>query len=333
MDVVEPIAVDVVMEAPAASYCADADRSRAALEEALSAARAPRQSKRGPLAPSDPRWSVSMGPSAPASGFSGRSIDAVIVDDAGAVVARRTISDRAARTCLPLARALGAWASLVLDAELARAKDDDDLKALAPPSDTSSVSRTSAREREVRDAGVVGEGGPSSARPLSIELGSMGYIRNGLSSTGGVGGLSAFVTIEVSPGWILRPTLAFGRSTTRVPITATESAALSHVGSRVDFCRRIPGNYIERRGIELDLCAGLDGGVVTSDAISGNRSGTAPRLGFGPAANLRGELGAGIALEVRSLVGANFLTMPLFEESRTPLVFASAELGVSMRLR
>lgn len=333
MDGVEPVAVDVVMEAPASSYCSDADRARAALEEALVAARAPRHTKKGPSAPADARWSISLGVSAQASATTGKTVDAVIVDDTGAVVARRTIADRAARTCLPLAKAVGAWASLVLDAELARAKDDDDLKSLAPQaSSDAGTGSHGPREREVRDAGVIGEGAPRS-RPPSIELGSMGYIRNGVSSTGGVGGLSAFVTIEVSPGWILRPTLAFGRSTTRVPVTATEFAALSHVGSRVDFCRRIPGNYIERRGIELDLCAGLDGGVVTSDAISGNRSGTAPRLGFGPAANLRGELGAGIALEVRSLVGANFLTMPIFEEARTPLVFAAAELGVSMRLQ
>ncbi|MBS2014654.1 MAG: hypothetical protein JST00_17330 [Deltaproteobacteria bacterium] len=326
----EPIAVDVVMEAPAASYCSDADRARASLEEALAAARAPRHaSKKAP----DARWAVTLGPSAPAAGFSGRSLDAVIVDDVGAIVARRTISDRAARTCMPLAKAVGAWASLVLDAELARAKDDDDLKTSSPPSsDVASSSRVSAREREVRDSGVIEEGGPR-PRPSSIELGSMAYVRNGLSSTGGVGGLTAFATIEVSPGWILRPALAFGRSTTRVPVTATESAALSHVGSRVDFCRRIPGNYIERRGIELDLCAGLDGGIVTSDAFNQGRSGTAPRLGFGPAANLRGELGAGIALEVRSLLGANFLTMPVLDELRAPLVFAAAELGVSVRLR
>lgn len=276
-----------------------------------------------------------MSPTTPAPSASGKSVDAIIVDDSGAVVARRTISDRAARGCLPLAKAVGAWASLVLDAELARAKDDDGSKALAPPPSTSDApTPTPAREREFRDAGVVGDA-PPRARPPTIELGSMGYIRNGVSATGGVGGLSPYVTIEVSPGWVLRPALAFGRSTTRVPLDAsgTQAAALSHLGTRVDFCRRIPGNYIERRGIELDLCAGIEGGIITSDALAGDRTGTAPRFGIGPAANLRGELGAGLALEVRSLVGANLLTMPILDEARTPLVFAAAELGVSMRLQ
>ena len=55
----------------------------------------------------------------------GKSVEAVIVDDAGTIVAQRTLTDRNAHACVPLARAVGAWASLVLDAELARAKDDD----------------------------------------------------------------------------------------------------------------------------------------------------------------------------------------------------------------
>lgn len=108
---------------------------------------------------------------------------------------------------------------------------------------------------------------------------------------------------------------------------------LSHLGARVDFCRRIPGNYVERRGVELDLCAGVEGGVVTSDALaSDGRSGTAGRAGIGPAANLRGELGGGLALEVRTLFGTNLVATSILDESRPPLVFASAELGVSMRL-
>jgi hypothetical protein len=54
-----------------------------------------------------------------------KSAEAVIVDDAGTIVAQRTLSDRNLRSCLPLARAVGAWATLVLDAEMVRAKDDD----------------------------------------------------------------------------------------------------------------------------------------------------------------------------------------------------------------
>ena len=56
------------------------------------------------------------------------------------------------------------------------------------------------------------------------------------------------------------------------------------------------------------------------------------RAGIGPAATLRGELAAGVALEVRGLVGANFIQSALLGQAEAPLVFASAELGVSVRL-
>jgi hypothetical protein len=160
-------------------------------------------------------------------------------------------------------------------------------------------------------------------------------MRNGMTSTGGFGGLSPFVTIEVSSGWVLRPSLAVGRATSRLPIsaTATETSAMSHFGARADFCRRIPGNYIERRGIEADLCAGVELGGITSDRGSSFGGGSsAARLGMGPSANLRGELGGGLALEVRGLFGVNYLNAPLQSEAPPPLVFASAELGVSVRL-
>ena len=127
-----------------------------------------------------------------------------------------------------------------------------------------------------------------------------------MTSTGGISGLSPFVAVEVANAWVLRPSLAFGRSTqgTRPPI-------MNHVGGRADFCRRIPGNYIERRGIEADLCAGVEGGVVTTQTGPSARGANAGRLGVGPSATLRGELGWGVALEVRGLLGANLLRSPL----------------------
>ena len=269
-----------------------------------------------------------------------RSVEAVIVDDAGTIVAQRMLTDRSAKVCLPLARAVGAWASLVLDAELVRAKDDDGSEPTPPPRPLapSSVVATSSglpvnpASRSLRDVapGAEGEGGASPRR--SIELGSMMYLRNGMTSTGGFGGISPFVTVEVAPSWVLRPALAFGRSTSPIPISAVETAMMSHVGGRADFCRRMPGNYIERRGIEADLCFGVEGGVVTSDRGASGRGGDAARFGLGPSANLRGELALGVALEVRGLLGANLVNQPVLVEPPVPLVFAAAELGISVRL-
>lgn len=291
---------------------------------------------------------MSVAPSATTSAAAGRgagpkSVEAVIVDDAGNVVAQRTLTDRSAKVCLPLARAVGAWASLVLDSELARAKDDDGSQptpAVAPSGAPASSATSTAVEtrapRQDRDTGAGTDGEPTPRR--SIELGTMGYLHNGLTYTGGFGGVSPFVTIEVAPSWVLRMALALGRSTGPILISESQTATLSHVGGRADFCRRIPGNYIERRGIEADMCWGVEGGMVTSDptgtasAAAEAAGGDAARLGLGPSATLRGELGAGIALEVRGLLGANLLTKPIRDEAAAPLVFAAAELGVSVRL-
>jgi len=340
---VDAVAVDAVLEV-APGECSDAERARAALEEALVAASAPRRHRVRPGHDGAARrWSVvvrsavslSMQASPQAVG---KSLDAVIVDDDGAIVARRTLGDPSARTCLPLARAVGVWATLVLDAELARAKDEEPNAAAAVgsggPSAPAPASASTAAD--ARDGGrdSAGERPPPTASPRrTIEVGAMGYLRNGLSETGGVGGLSPFVTVEVSKGWVIRSSVMWGRSTSLVPLAPREGAMVSHLGGRLDFCRRIPGNYVERRGVELDLCAGAEGGVVTSDALaSDRRTGTAGRAGIGPAANLRGELGSGLALEVRNVFGANLVATPILAEARPPLVFASAELGVSVRL-
>lgn len=277
-----------------------------------------------------------------------RSVEAVIVDDAGRIVAQRTLTDRSGRACLPLAHAVGAWASLVLDAEMNRAKDDDgtdggeagNVHEASSHAAVNSVGRANvgfanalpapgaARDLSPDDRPAEGSidrasGDAEKVPSRSVELGTMVYLRNGMTRTGGVAGLAPFVTVEVSSGWVLRPGLFFGRS------TSAGGPPLSHMGGRVDFCRRFPGNYVDRRGIEADLCAGLEGGLVTSadvDLVQGER--TSGRLGIGPSANLRGELGAGLALEVRGLVGANMLQA----QSLAPLVFVSGELGISMRL-
>jgi hypothetical protein len=163
--------------------------------------------------------------------------------------------------------------------------------------------------------------------PRAFEIGTMVYLRNGVLASGAVSGLSPFVAIEFANAWIVRPSLAVGRSTQATP------TVINHVGGRADVCRRIPGNYVERRGIEADFCAGMEGGVVTTQTGPSARGANAGRLGIGPSATLRGELGWGVALEARGLLGANLLLSPLLSEERQPpLLFAAAELGLSVRL-
>jgi len=263
---------------------------------------------------------------------SSKSAEAVIVDDAGTIVAQRTLSDRNLRSCLPLARAVGAWAMLVLDAEMVRAKDDDGtLTTPAIAEDPATDAEANASLRLVHthpdpDSTSPGEDGDRQSSPKrALEIGAMVYVRDGLLATGGMAGVSPFVAIELANAWVIRPSAAFGRST-------AGEVAMSQVGGRADVCRRIPGNYTERRGIEADLCAGFEAGVLTSQATETQRADSVARAGFGPAATLRGELAAGVALEVRGLIGANFIQTALVGQGAPPLVFAAAELGVSMRL-
>ena len=114
----------------------------------------------------------------------GKSVEAVIVDDAGTIVAQRTLTDRSARTCVPLARAVGAWASLVLDAEMVRAKDDDGSeptparpRARAAACELRSAASADSRLRaSARDAASSPDGEPATRTPRALELGTMVYL-------------------------------------------------------------------------------------------------------------------------------------------------------------
>jgi hypothetical protein len=347
VNAVDALAVEAVLESQA--DCADLERARAALSEALVAARAPahggsrlRGSRAtGPSAEphvaGGAHWTMTMTVAPSPVNVSARSAgtksaEAVIVDDAGTIVAQRTLSDRNARACLPLARAVGAWATLVLDAEMVRAKDEDGtVTTPASGDDPTGPSASKPQLRLVRtypdeDTASSTEGEHATPQEQrALEIGSMVYVRNGLLATGGMAGVSPFVAVELASAWVLRPSLAFGRTTER-------AVGISHVGGRADICRRIPGNYTERRGIEADLCAGFEAGVVTSQAGQTTRGDSVGRAGVGPAATLRGELAGGVALEVRGLVGANFIQSALLGQAEAPLVFAAAELGISVRL-
>ena len=348
VEVVEAVAVEAEMVVADRADCSDRDRARAALSEALIAASAPAHGGSRPrgarptsLPSSLAHWTVTMsvGPVRVSDGPSpskpaGKSVEAVIVDDAGTIVAQRTLTDRNARTCVPLARAVGAWASLVLDAELLRAKDDDGSAPTAPPPALSGESLPGApalqlsSSRPTRDTASPSDGTePATRTPRAFEVGTTVYLRNGVMASGAVSGISPFIAVEFANAWILRPSLAVGRSTQASP------TVINQVAGRADICRRVPGNYIERRGIEADLCAGLEGGVVTTQTGPSARGANAGRLGVGPSATLRGELGWGVALEVRGLLGANLLLSPLLsDDGQPPLLFAAAEIGVSVRL-
>jgi hypothetical protein len=319
---VDAVAIEAVMEATA--ECSDRGRAEAALVAALAAARAPRRGSPGGGGGPDRRWHLEMRVSTAAPGM--KVADAHISDDDGHPVADRSISDRTAGTCVALARAVSAWAQVVLDDELVRAHDETEREKLDAPAAVvpTAVLPSPHADGERADVGPKAEA--DTARPPTYEVGTMLLLRNGVASTGGIFGASPFVTVAFSEIWVLRPSLAIGTSTSRItPDDSSPGTNFTYLGGRIDFCRRIPGNYIDRRGIEFDVCAGGDAGYVTS------RINDVVRASLGPSAVLRGEIGANFGLETRVMAGANLLRAGLGADA--PFFVASGEVGGSVRFR
>jgi hypothetical protein len=331
---VDAIAVEVVVEATSA--CADRARAQSALANALANARAP---KRGPTGAA---WQVRVG--VDDTGAT-KTATARIVDDRGSLVAERSVSDRTA--CTPLARAIGAWASLVLDDELARARDaaDAPLRSASASASVNTNATPMNAPSEGRDGRppILESVDGSTAKDVdavpaqtedgrTFEVGLSGYVRDGLAADSGFAGGSAFVAFEVAKGWFVRPAVSYGTSTVQVALGEGHRSSFTHVGLRGDFCRRIPGNYIERRGLELDLCLGSDTSRVWGTGPDSEDL-SAMRESVGPSAALRGELGGSANLELRLASGVNFIRDALLHEEPAPMIYGQAEVGVSWRFR
>jgi hypothetical protein len=327
VSVVDAVPVESVIQASA--DCSDRARAEAALAAALSKARAPRRAtSAAPRA-----WQVELRVSTVAPGM--KVADARIIDDIGTPVAERSVSDKTAGSCVALAQAVSAWAQIVLDDELARAHDEaqrrDDLEQqkrdVLPETQPihvvdGSKSPAGAPPRPEEDGPTASETDPEKR---TYEIGTMLILRNGVASTGGIFGASPYVTVAFSQTWVLRPSLLLGTSTSRVPPDQSRSANLTFLGGRFDFCRRMPGNYIDHRGIEVDACAGGDMAYVGSELQQ------ALRASLGPSAVVRGELGQKVGLEIRGMLGANLLRGGFGPDA--PFFVASAELGGSVRFR
>jgi hypothetical protein len=321
--VVDAVAIETVLEVNA--DCADRARAEAVLAAALAAARGPRRSN-----DASARWHLNMQVAAAAPGI--KSADAEIRDDMGRLVANRSVSDKTAGSCIALARAVGAWAQIVLDDELVRAHEavrDEASRAgseaRAAPERADTVKSDEGWLIQPAHRQVDASASEALDARAPVEIGTTLFLRNGVAATGGIFGASPFVTVGVSRAIVLRPSLMFGTSTSRVPPDQSKSANVTALGARLDVCRRLPGNYIDRRGIELDACAGADAAYVASELQS------AVRASVGPSAILRGELGANFGLEIRGMLGANLLRTGLGDDA--PFFVAAAELGGSVRFR
>jgi hypothetical protein len=336
----------IVFEEPAP--CSDTAAARALLARTLAPARAPRGA-----------WTVTMR-------VTSSRAEGEITDDTGAPVAHRVFV-KAVPDCSALARAIGVWASLVLDAELHRlASADADARARGRSSDAMPASlatngnanaNANVKTNELPalwPAPAINEK-PSPEQfailrhapdARSFELGVASFLMGG-TGTGALAGPALFAVVEISDGIYLRPTLAFGRTLEQLKPTGDVYGTWGI--TRFDACLRIPGFYRDRRGMQLDTCAGADVGFLHFDRSSANASPsdaaqprtearTIPFLAFGPAMSLRGELGNDLAAELRGVVGFNVVRESFQDQTfgtrvDPPMFGGRVEVGLPWRVR
>ena len=321
MDVAEP--PRIVFENSA--RCPDGHRAEELLNQVLGHARAPGHA-----------WVVTLRIDAPAPDVLHAEGD--ITDDGGAAVGHRAFSGKPGGDCRGLARAIGVWASLVLDSEMKRPRTV--AAATADPSpppghdDGSDAEPSGLPGGKAPSTVVASADGQTSAWPSSpqpgekpprreesraLEVGAGGFLMTG---TGGgvLLGASPFLLIEVSKGVFLRPALVFGES-----LPATDSVAVALAATRLDACLRFTGLYTNLHGMQLDVCGGSDVGVLSQQG-----GGVLPYAAFGPSMDLQGELGGDLAVILRGLVSVNAVEE---DTIHMPSWAGRGELAFSWRLR
>jgi len=287
--------------------CANLDQAQQALHDALGGSVAP---ERG--------WRLRV--------FDERRGSHVFVtanlDDAqGNAVAHRVIDATASDRCDGVISALGVWAALVLDAEVSKAKAHPKPPEAPKPPTTVTGDNAASTPNVLVPSGIANaDAGVPLPHERTIEIGSSATLMNSpLTTTDAalVGG-DVFVLIELLRSFFLRPAFVGA---------ASLGAPAAYVAPRVDACLRVPGNYVEHRGLLLETCAGTE--VVVFDHGTGTNHTTDVLFGIGPTIGLRGDLASDLSVEVRGL--ANFNVAHTGDE--IALLSLRAELGLTWRLR
>jgi hypothetical protein len=306
-----PVPPNVVLVEPAP--CPDARAAEELLKRTLAPSGAPHA-----------EWTVSVGVKQEGKEL---TAEAEITDDSGAPVAHRAITWET-RECSSIVRAVGLWAALVLDEEVTRASAPPEAPSGPPPP-------PAPRPAPAPAAKPAPEQAPSQKNPedrRDIELGAgvnyaYGVLGDGASA---IAGTHVYGVFETESGWFLRPALMLGGALRDVSPAKEIDAWWG--AARLDACRRVPGNYVERRGLQMDLCAGLEGGMIV--LATGE---TCPLLAPGASLAFRGELVGELAVELRGMVGVNVLRQTILDASndanKPMLVFTRADLGLSWRFR
>jgi hypothetical protein len=246
------------------------------------------------------------------------------LDDAkGNAVAHREIDSTSSDRCAGVISALGVWAALVLDAEVAKVKAHPTTTTPSPlPPPTPSTTVAPAIQAADADAGAP----PPQHTGHAIEIGASGMLQSSPLSgfdSALVGG-NVFMLFELARSFLIRPALG----SEGIIVGGAGSASGGYYETRLDACLRIPGNYTEHRGLLLDACAGGEVGVLDF-WVQGIHQ-TDVIFQVGPTIALRGDLASDLSVEVRGLVGFNVAHTA---QETLGLLALRAEVGLTWRLR
>jgi hypothetical protein len=250
------------------------------------------------------------------------------LDDAqGNAIAHRVIDATASDRCDGVISALGVWAGLVLDAEVAKAKAHPKV-LVASNARTASTNASGTAS----DAGApLPEIPPDATLPQhpkrTIEIGASATLSNSpltLYDAALVGG-DVFTLVEVVRSFFLRPSLGGA--------TSIGGGTAGYFDARMDACLRVPGNYVEHRGLLLDMCAGTElAGLYHQAVTNGGIPGPAITdaiFALSPTIGLRGDLASDLSIEVRGLANFNVA----HTGDTTALLSVRAEVGLTWRVR
>jgi hypothetical protein len=254
--------------------------------------------------------------------------DGDIVDERSAAIGHREFTGKPS-DCEGLARAVGVWASLVLDAEIRRphpaatTDDQSDEGAARGAKGESGAAQQPPVPKQSEPPPTAPWPPPDETpsrrdEPASLELGLGTFVMSGIGGGSALVGATPFLLIAVGKGFFIRPAVAAGESLPAAGPSSTWAAG------RLDGCFRVVGQYASRRGLQLDMCGGVDVGVLE---VSGSQ---VAYVAPGPSLDLGGELGGDLSVILRGLAGINGV-----HDSRidTPIFSGRGELALSWRLQ
>jgi hypothetical protein len=259
----------------------DAASAQELLRRGLTRARAP-----------GPSWVVTMHVEPTQGRRRTLSAQGDIVDGEGVNVAHRFLSGSSS-SCAALARALGVWASLVLEAEVARASAPPSSPRPEPPPPAPEPAAALADSPASEHDNL-----PTHEDSRHVEIGIGGFV---MAETSGrpYAGITPYLVIDVGHGLFLRPAVAFGES---LPQAGTDAQWFA---GRVDACSRWQGLYTKGHGLELTACAGTDVGLTHDPGAAG--AADKPYVAVGPGVDLRGDIVENLSAVIRGVGGANIV--------------------------